>query len=71
MNLYLDIIDDALTLLHAHGIAPTIERGKHVKLRWRNDAGRPFLLVVSRTPSTVFARRKSLSVLRRLLRGTA
>jgi hypothetical protein len=66
-----EILADALELLHLHGIIPQVEHSKHCKIKFVDAAGKNQMLVVSRSPSTVFARRKSLGVLRRLLRRTA
>jgi hypothetical protein len=42
MNTREELIADALTLLHAHGFAPSIkENGRHIKIRWV-DCGRRF-----------------------------
>jgi hypothetical protein len=73
MNRSEELVADALALLHAHGFAPQIQEngGRHIKIRW-NDSGRRFTLIISRTPSDIYARQKSRATLKRLLRsGTA
>jgi hypothetical protein len=65
-----ELIADALALLHAHGLVPQIQEngGKHTKIRW-SDAGRRYTLVISRTPSDIYARQRSRATLKRLLRS--
>jgi hypothetical protein len=64
-----ELIADALALLHEHGFVPQIqENGKHIKVRWV-DSRRRYTLVVSRTPSDIYARKKSRATLKRLLRN--
>jgi hypothetical protein len=67
-----ELIADALALLHAHGFTPRIQEGngsRHIKIRW-NDAGRRYTLVISRSPSSSYARQQSCATLRRLLRSS-
>lgn len=60
-----ELIADALALLRAHGLTPSIrENGKHVKIRWL-DCGRNFTLIVSKTPGTSHARQQSRATLQR------
>jgi hypothetical protein len=65
-----ELVADALALLHAHGFVPSIQEngGKHIKIRW-SDAGRRFTLVISRSPSSSYARQVSRATLKRLLRA--
>jgi hypothetical protein len=46
-----------LRLLHERGFVPSVSEngGKHIKIGW-NDHGRRFTLVISRTPSDIYAR---------------
>jgi hypothetical protein len=62
------LVTEAPDTLKARGLVPTIKDNgqKHIKIAWI-DHGRKFLLIVSRTPSSRFAQRRSRAVLRRLL----
>jgi hypothetical protein len=62
------LVIEALDTLKARGLVPIVKNGgKHTKVAWI-DHGRKFLLVVSRTPSTPYAERRSRALLKRLLR---
>jgi hypothetical protein len=61
------LVLEALDTLKARGLVPIVKNGgKHIKIGWV-DHGRRFLLVVSRTPSSPYAERRSRTLLRRLL----
>jgi hypothetical protein len=64
------LVLEALDTLKARGFVPMItDNGqKHIKIAWI-DHGRKFLLIVSRTPSSRYAERRSRAVLKRLLNG--
>jgi hypothetical protein len=63
------LVLEALDTLKARGFVPVVQNGgKHFKIVWV-DHGRRFLLVVSRSPSTPYAERRSRAVLKRLLNG--
>jgi hypothetical protein len=69
MNRREELIGDALRLLYERGFVPSVqENGRHIKIRWV-DFGRRFTLIISRTPSDIYARKKSRATLRRLLRS--
>lgn len=46
-----EFVDMACAVFGEYGIIPTIEYGKHVKLRAIRGDGRPIMVVVSATPS--------------------
>jgi hypothetical protein len=59
---------EALEILAAHGLVGILDwSGPHLKVRWVL-AGRPQMLVISRTPSDRRAAANNVSILRRLLR---
>jgi hypothetical protein len=61
------LVLEALDTLKARGFVPVVKNGgKHFKITWV-DQGRRFLLVVSRSPSTPYAERRSRALLKRLL----
>jgi hypothetical protein len=61
------LVLEALDTLKAKGFVPTVKNGgMHFKITWV-DHGRKFLLVVSSSPSTPYAERRSRTLLRRLL----
>jgi hypothetical protein len=64
------MVRDALALLAEHGYAADVTNGgKHLKVKWIDQAGHPRLLVVARSPSDRKAHLRSLAVLRRRLRN--
>lgn len=62
------LLEDTLTLLRQHGLAAEVEQGPHFKVRFTNPLGRPCLLIISRSPSSQNANKRSRGELRRLLR---
>jgi hypothetical protein len=62
-----ELLEDALTMIRAHGFEPYIVRNRHWKVSWIDQQGRMRLLVVSFSPSDHRARTQSRAVLRRLL----
>jgi hypothetical protein len=69
MNRAAELVDDAVTMLRAHGFVPTVSNGgRHVRVRW-HDQGRRFTLYIPATPSDHRARLNSRAVLKRILRS--
>jgi hypothetical protein len=64
-----EIIRDTISALRDAGFRPTIEGGKHFKVRWSDHTGRPRMLIVSRSPSDFRAKIQNRMMLRRLLRS--
>jgi hypothetical protein len=63
------LVSEAIDTLKTRGFVPVIKNGgKHIRITWV-DHGRKFLLIVSRSPSSVYAERRSRALLRRLLNG--
>jgi hypothetical protein len=62
-----DLLEDTLAILADAGIKPEVRQGRHLQVRWHDAAGKRRLLVISRSPSSRFARLKNRHVLRRLL----
>jgi hypothetical protein len=60
------LVLEALDTLKARGFVPVVKSGRHFKITWI-DHGRRFLLVVSRSPSSPYAERRSRALLKRLL----
>jgi len=61
------LVLEALDTLKARGFIPVVKNGgKHIKVSWI-DHGRRYLLVVSQSPSSPHAARRSRALLRRLL----
>ena len=64
-----DLVRDALAILAAHGLTPTVDAsGRHIKIYWVTH-GHRHLLVIPQSPSDYRARLNSRAVLRRLLRN--
>jgi hypothetical protein len=65
-----EIASDAIAMLTAYGLAPTIDTsGKHAKVRWIDTHGRRRFFVIAKTPSGWRHRLNSAATLRRLLRN--
>lgn len=62
------LLQDALATLREHGLGAEIEQGAHIKIKFTNALGSRCCLVVSRSPSSWSALRKSRAELGRLLR---
>ena len=65
------LLKDTVTTLRQHGLAPHIENGLHLKVRFTNALGSQCCLIVSRSPSNRFAIKRNRAELRRLLRRPA
>lgn len=65
-----EMVRDAIEMLIAQDLAPTLTDGKHLKISWV-VAGRRHVLVISRSPSNHRARANSRATLQRLLRRPA
>jgi hypothetical protein len=65
----MNLLNDTVRLLKKMGIEPTIERGKHTKVRFRDRQQRKHLLIVSCTPSSRCALKQNRALLRRILRN--
>jgi hypothetical protein len=66
-----ELVADALGLLHARGLVPSIQENgtRHIKIRWV-DFGRRYTLIIARSPGTNHARQQSRATLKRLLRNS-
>jgi len=62
------VLDDTVRLLGKMGIEPTIEFGKHVKVRFCDKRQRNHLIIVSNSPSSRRAIKQNRALLRRILR---
>jgi hypothetical protein len=62
-----ELLEEALTMIRAHGFEPYITRNRHWKVSWIDQRGRTRLLVISFSPSDHRVRTQSPAVLRRLL----
>jgi hypothetical protein len=65
------LLDDAIVTLRRHGLAPKIEQGPHIKVRFTNQLGSHCILIVSRSPSSQRAIKKNRAQLHRLMRRPA
>lgn len=66
-----ELLRETLSTLRAAGFEPEVEHSKHLKVRFVDAHGRPQLIVVARSPGTVFAIHQHRALLRRLLRGAS
>jgi hypothetical protein len=65
-------VRDALSQLRAAGVKDvTVLQNNHVKIAWRNAAGRKVTLVTGASPSDRHALHAQRRILRRLLEGGA
>jgi len=64
-----NLVEDALSVLRAHGLAAEVHNGGHYKLKFTNKFGVKCTLVVSRSPSNRNAHKSNRAQLRRLLRS--
>jgi hypothetical protein len=65
------LLNDAIATLRQHGLAPEVEHGPHLKIKFINALGSQCCLIVSRSPSNRFAIKRNRAELRRLLRRPA
>jgi hypothetical protein len=65
------LLDDAIATLRQHGLAPEVEHGPHLKIKFTNVFGSRCCLIVSRSPSTRSAIKDNRAELRRLMRRPA
>jgi hypothetical protein len=62
-----EILEGVLALLRSHGFDPTVEYGKHIKVRWVVN-GKTRMQVVSFSSSDNLAAKNALSDVRKSLR---
>jgi hypothetical protein len=60
-------LEMVLRTLAEAGITPTVKRGKHGKIRWRNSRGENRMVVVGSTPKGQRVSRRARSITRRLI----
>jgi hypothetical protein len=70
MNRARELVHDTVRLLRRHGFVPVVSNGgKHLRVRWFDNQGRRYTLIIPASPSDRRTRLNSRAVLRRLLRG--
>jgi hypothetical protein len=62
-----ELLHDALRILAEAGFKPSVEQGRHYKVRWRNHTGQRRCIVVARSTSDWRARHNNRANLRRML----
>jgi hypothetical protein len=65
------LLDDAIDMLRQFGLAPVVEHGPHIKIRFVNALGSRCSLIISRSPSCRSAIKDNRAELRRLMRRPA
>jgi hypothetical protein len=63
-----ELLRDTVECLKAAGLTPHVEHSRHIKVRFIDAQAREHCIVIARSPSCRFARKKNRALLRRMLR---
>jgi hypothetical protein len=64
-----DLLRDTVEYLKAAGLTPHVEHSRHIKVRFIDAQAHARCIVIARSPSSRFARKKNRALLRRMLRA--